>query len=157
MRSRFLGLAHVLIGKPVPTFPGHALSRRHRKTAAMTGAPVDPAHGIVRQFTRLTARDHGAILAAASRSDRRGAVEMRRRITMGKATMIGAAVGLAMLAAVPAQAQPVADFYRGKTLRMLIGYGPGGGYDIYGRLVAEFLPRYLPGSPTIVAQNMPGA
>ena len=62
-----------------------------------------------------------------------------------------------LLSAVPAQAEPVADFYRGKTLRMLIGYGPGGGYDIYGRLVAEFLPRHLPGNPTIIAQNMPGA
>ncbi len=51
----------------------------------------------------------------------------------------------------------MADFYRGKTLRMLIGYGPGGGYDIYGRLVAEFLPRHLPGHPAIVTQNMPGA
>ena len=78
---------------------------------------------------------------------------------MVKAMLIGAAVHLAaaMLWAVPIQAQPAADFYRGKTLRMLIGYGPGGGYDIYGRLVAEFLPRHLPGSPTIVAQNMPGA
>jgi tripartite-type tricarboxylate transporter receptor subunit TctC len=73
--------------------------------------------------------------------------------------MIRAAISLAaaMLSAVPTQAEPVADFYRGKTLRMLIGYGPGGGYDIYGRLVAEFLPRHLPGHPTIVAQNMPGA
>src|SRR4051812_5603588 len=70
------------------------------------------------------------------------------------------ALGLAaalLLAAAPGQAQPVAEFYRGKTLRMLIGYGPGGGYDIYGRLVAEFLPRHLPGNPTIVPQNMPGA
>ncbi|HEY7302114.1 MAG TPA: tripartite tricarboxylate transporter substrate-binding protein [Xanthobacteraceae bacterium] len=57
----------------------------------------------------------------------------------------------------PAQAEPLADFYRGRTLRMLIGYGPGGGYDLYGRLVAEFLPRYLPGNPTIITQNMPGA
>lgn len=55
------------------------------------------------------------------------------------------------------QANPIADFYRGKTLRMLIGYGPGGGYDLYGRLVAEFLPRHLPGNPLIIAQNMPGA
>src|SRR2546423_9867132 len=73
--------------------------------------------------------------------------------------MIRAAISLtaAMLSAVPTQAEPVADFYRGKALRMLVGYGPGGGYDIYGRLVAEFLPRHLPGHPTIVAQNMPGA
>jgi tripartite-type tricarboxylate transporter receptor subunit TctC len=72
----------------------------------------------------------------------------------------GVALGIAaaiLLWAAPAAAQPVADFYRGKTLRMLIGYGPGGGYDIYGRLVAEFLPRHLPGNPTIVTQNMPGA
>src|SRR5262245_32128009 len=57
---------------------------------------------------------------------------------------------------VPAQADPIADFYRGKTLRVLIGYGPGGGYDIYGRLVAEFLGRHIPGNPTIVPINMPG-
>src|SRR5712691_12367159 len=80
---------------------------------------------------------------------------MRRRCLSG-----GVAVGVAaaaMLSAVPTRAQAVADFYRGKTLRMLIGYGPGGGYDIYGRLVAEFLPRHLPGNPTIITQNMPGA
>ena len=79
---------------------------------------------------------------------------------MGKLIRAGVAVGIAaviLLSSVPSRAQPVADFYRGKTLRMLIGYGPGGGYDIYGRLVAEFLPRHLPGNPTIVAQNMPGA
>jgi tripartite-type tricarboxylate transporter receptor subunit TctC len=55
---------------------------------------------------------------------------------------------MGVAAATPIHAQPVADLYRGKTLRMLIGYGPGGGCDIYGRLVAEFLPRYLPGNPT---------
>jgi len=79
---------------------------------------------------------------------------------MRKAGMCGVALGLAaavFLSALPARAEPIEDFYRGKTLRMLIGYGPGGGYDIYGRLVAEFLPRYLPGKPTIIAQNMPGA
>jgi len=56
----------------------------------------------------------------------------------------------------PSNADPISDFYRGKTLRMLIGYGPGGGYDLYGRLVAEFLPRHIPGNPIIVPQNMPG-
>jgi tripartite-type tricarboxylate transporter receptor subunit TctC len=79
---------------------------------------------------------------------------------MSKALMIGAVVEIAaatLVLAGPIQAEPIADFYRGKTLRMLIGYGPGGGYDIYGRLVAEFLPRHLPGNPTIIPQNMPGA
>ena len=77
---------------------------------------------------------------------------------MHRALGVALAIAAATLSLTsPGQAQPVADFYRGKTLRMLIGYGPGGGYDIYGRLVAEFLPRHLPGSPTMIAQNMPGA
>src|SRR5215813_3764186 len=77
---------------------------------------------------------------------------------MRRGRMIGAAVIIAASTLVsPSHADPIADFYRGKTLRMLIGYGPGGGYDIYGRLVAEFLPRHLPGHPTIIPQNMPGA
>ena len=79
---------------------------------------------------------------------------------MSKANISGAVLGMAaaiILSAAPLHAEPVEDFYRGKTLRMLIGYGPGGGYDIYGRLVAEFLPRHLLGKPTIIAQNMPGA
>ena len=79
---------------------------------------------------------------------------------MSKALIVGAAALLAAATltwSAPLKAEPIADFYRGKTLRMLIGYGPGGGYDIYGRLVAEFLPLHLPSHPTIIAQNMPGA
>src|SRR5215475_5259687 len=79
---------------------------------------------------------------------------------MGKVIPGGVAIAVVaaiLLSAAPIRAQAVADFYRGRTLRMMIGYGPGGGYDIYGRLVAEFLPKYLPGNPTIIAQNMPGA
>jgi hypothetical protein len=75
---------------------------------------------------------------------------------IGRALAFGLVAGF-MLASLPAQAQSAAEFYRGKTMRMLIGYGPGGGYDLYGRLVAEFLPRHLPGNPTVVPQNMPGA
>ncbi len=67
------------------------------------------------------------------------------------------AVAVMFSPAVRAQAQSVAELYRGQTLRMLVGYGPGGSYDIYGRLVAEFLPRHLPSNPTIITQNMPGA
>jgi tripartite-type tricarboxylate transporter receptor subunit TctC len=78
----------------------------------------------------------------------------RRRLVRGAAAAVAAT---ALARVTPVRADPVEDFYRGKTLRMLIGYGPGGGYDIYGRVVAEFLPRHLPGRPTIVPQNMPGA
>jgi tripartite-type tricarboxylate transporter receptor subunit TctC len=64
---------------------------------------------------------------------------------------------LMMFACDGVRADPVADFYRGKTVTMIIGYGAGGGYDLYGRLAAEFLGRHIPGNPTIVPQNMPGA
>jgi tripartite-type tricarboxylate transporter receptor subunit TctC len=49
------------------------------------------------------------------------------------------------------------DFYAGKTIDMLIGLSAGGGYDIYGRTLARYLGRHIPGSPQIVPQNMPGA
>ncbi len=51
----------------------------------------------------------------------------------------------------------VADFYRGKEITLLVGYGPGGGYDITARLLARYLGKYIPGNPDIVVQNMPGA
>ena len=58
----------------------------------------------------------------------------------------------------PALAQTsVEDFYRGKQLNLIVGYGSGGGYDIVARLVARHLSRYIPGNPSIVVQNMPGA
>ena len=69
-----------------------------------------------------------------------------------------AILSLAIVGAAPAaKADPVADFYRGKTIRMIIGYGAGGGYDLYGRLAGEFLARHIPGNPAILPQNMPGA
>jgi tripartite-type tricarboxylate transporter receptor subunit TctC len=55
------------------------------------------------------------------------------------------------------RADPVADFYRGRTIHVVIGYGVGGGYDLYGRLAAEFLGRHIPGNPAVVPENMPGA
>ena len=58
---------------------------------------------------------------------------------------------------VSAQADPVADFYRGKTIRLIVGYPAGGNYDLYGRLAVEHLGRHIPGNPTIIAVNMPGA
>src|SRR5215475_5292405 len=66
------------------------------------------------------------------------------------------AAGLAFAVASPLHSQSVADFYRGKTLHMVIGYAPGGGYDLYGRITAEFLGRHIPGNPLILPQNMPG-
>jgi tripartite-type tricarboxylate transporter receptor subunit TctC len=66
------------------------------------------------------------------------------------------AAGLVAAAALPAQAQQGADFYKGKTVTYIVATAPGGGYDAYGRLVAEYMQKYLPGS-TFVVRNMPGA
>lgn len=67
--------------------------------------------------------------------------------------------GLATSLGVPAfaAADPVADFYRGKQVRLLIGYSAGGGYDTYARVLARHIGKHIPGNPTIVPQNMPGA
>jgi tripartite-type tricarboxylate transporter receptor subunit TctC len=57
----------------------------------------------------------------------------------------------------PVAADPVADFYRGKTLTCFIGYGVGGGYDLFARTISRHMPRHIPGNPTILPMNMPGA
>ena len=54
-------------------------------------------------------------------------------------------------------AQPADEYYRGKEVRILVGYATGGGYDTYARAVAQVLGRHLPGNPTVIVQNMPGA
>jgi hypothetical protein len=66
-------------------------------------------------------------------------------------------LALAALGPAGAAADPIADFYKGKSLRVIVGYAPGGGFDAYARLLAEHLPKYLPGSPVILVQSMPGA
>jgi tripartite-type tricarboxylate transporter receptor subunit TctC len=69
-----------------------------------------------------------------------------------------AALALGLAAAIaPAKADPVSDFYRGKNIQLIVGYGPGGGYDVYARLVARFFGKHVPGAPGVVVQNMPGA
>jgi tripartite-type tricarboxylate transporter receptor subunit TctC len=71
-------------------------------------------------------------------------------------TAIAFAILLALSGA--ALAQPsVEEFYRGRKLEMVIGYSPGGTYDLYARLVARHLGNYIPGKPLIVPRNMPGA
>ncbi len=64
----------------------------------------------------------------------------------------------ATLLSAGAQAQEdVANFYRGKNVQMIVGSSAGGGYDLYGRLVARTIGKYIPGSPTVVVSNMAGA
>lgn len=59
------------------------------------------------------------------------------------------------IAPLGAQSQPVR--YEGKTIRIVVGYSPGGGYDATARVLARHLPKYIPGKPSIIVQNMPGA
>lgn len=58
------------------------------------------------------------------------------------------------LAKAHAQAAP---FFQGKTMRIIVGFTPGGLYDQYARILAQAMPKYIPGAPTIIVQNMPGA
>lgn len=58
--------------------------------------------------------------------------------------------------AAPAGAQSPADFYRGKTITILLGHPPGGSYDLYARLAADRMKRFIPGNPTIIVQHRPG-
>jgi tripartite-type tricarboxylate transporter receptor subunit TctC len=75
-----------------------------------------------------------------------------------KTAVTGTILALAALgSSTAASAQPVADFYRGKTLSMVIATSPGGDYDLRARLVARHMSRHIPGEPSIVARNMPGA
>jgi len=67
-----------------------------------------------------------------------------------------AAIALAVSSSFAA-ADPVEDFYRGKQLKVIVGYGPGGGFDAYARLLADHLPKHLPGKPIAIVQHMPGA
>jgi tripartite-type tricarboxylate transporter receptor subunit TctC len=62
-----------------------------------------------------------------------------------------------LLAINGAHAEPVAQFFARKTVTITIGYTAGGSYDLYGRLLARHLGKHLPGEPTVIAQNMPGA
>jgi len=87
--------------------------------------------------------------------------ENKGRKTMRLMTRTTLAAGLGLLLwgtqALPAAADSVADFYAGKTVRVLIGTSPGGGYDLYGRLFASHIGKYIPGHPEVIAKNMPGA
>ena len=56
-----------------------------------------------------------------------------------------------------AQAQTPAEFYKGKTISIIVGFGAGGGYDLYARLVGRFIGEHIPGKPNVVVQNMEGA
>jgi tripartite-type tricarboxylate transporter receptor subunit TctC len=76
-----------------------------------------------------------------------------RRVLPILLAVAGLLLGLAASSARAAE-EP---FYRGKTIRINVGYAPGGGFDVYSRTIARHLGRHIPGTPTVVVDNMPGA
>src|SRR5712691_977308 len=67
------------------------------------------------------------------------------------------AVAMALICSHPAQAAAPAEFYKGRTISIIIGYSAGGGYDLYARVLAQHLGKHIPGNPIVIPQNMPGA
>jgi len=77
---------------------------------------------------------------------------------MDMRSVLAAILGLVtVLAAAPASADDVADFYRRQRLNLIVGNGTGGGYDVYARVLARHMSSHIPGNPSIIVQNMPGA
>lgn len=84
---------------------------------------------------------------------------MSKSIRLGAIGAFGAfggAIALA-LSGSSALAQGADDFFKGKTVTVYIGFSPGGTYDLFGRMVARYIGKHIPGQPTVVASNMPGA
>jgi tripartite-type tricarboxylate transporter receptor subunit TctC len=72
-------------------------------------------------------------------------------------SIVAVAVRIAALAMSGERAAGQEPFYRGKTVRIVVGFSAGGGFDTYARVLSRHLPRHIPGSPTIIVDNMPGA
>jgi tripartite-type tricarboxylate transporter receptor subunit TctC len=82
----------------------------------------------------------------------------RFRVIAPRSPLAAPPFGAASLLCAPAaQAQTVADFYKGKSVTLVVSSSPGGGYDIMSRTIAKYLGSHLPGNPRVLVQNMPGA
>src|SRR3954447_16899391 len=86
----------------------------------------------------------------------RTAVEKTMVITKAP-TLVALSLALLLCDTAPAPAQNVAEFYKGKTIQIIVGFGVGGGYDLYARALGRYLGKYVPGQPTVVVQNLEGA
>jgi tripartite-type tricarboxylate transporter receptor subunit TctC len=75
----------------------------------------------------------------------------------GAAIAVAATVGMTVMGSASAVGQTADKFYEGKTIRIIVALGTGGDYDNYARIAGRYLGKYIPGHPTIVVQNMPGA
>lgn len=69
--------------------------------------------------------------------------------------LLAAFAGLLLLAAAASAATQ--DFYKGKTIRIIVGFSPGGAFDLYSRAISRHIGKHIPGNPTVMVENMPGA
>src|SRR3989442_8686671 len=85
---------------------------------------------------------------------------LRSGRSVGAMALIGALIGACgTRTGAPPQTsgQSLADFYSGKTISIIVGYAPGGGFDTTARLASKYLGKHIPGNPTVIVENMPGA
>jgi tripartite-type tricarboxylate transporter receptor subunit TctC len=85
-----------------------------------------------------------------ARNDQEETVRTMRR------TLLLVSLAASLAAVPPASAQSPEQFYKGKTIRIMLGHPPGGSYDLYARLAADFLGKYIPGNPNIIVEHKPG-
>lgn len=78
-------------------------------------------------------------------------------IRPARTSLAGLALGAATAAGLVSGPATAADFYKGKTIQFIVGGAPGGGFDTYARVISRHMATYIPGKPSIIPQNMPGA
>jgi tripartite-type tricarboxylate transporter receptor subunit TctC len=93
---------------------------------------------------------------AGKHNNERGNVAMQFKKLIGAAVVAGL-VGQSAIMPQVANAGSHGDFYKGKTVTIVVRSNPGGGYDTYGRLIANHIGKHIPGNPDVIVQNMPGA
>jgi len=72
-------------------------------------------------------------------------------------TLLTLAVVSTVLAPSPQPSAQAQDYYKDKTVTIVVGYSPGGSFDLYARVIARYIGKYLPGNPTRIVENMTGA
>lgn len=141
----FLGLGLLLTAcaAPTPASPNPTTPPAKPTAAPAATGPTAPAGSPAAKPTVAASR---AASPAASPVAKAGSVASPAPSPVAKA------------AAVPSfNEQAVADFYRGKVVRIMVGASPGGGFDLQSRLLANHLSRHIPGNPTVIVENKPGA
>ena len=124
---------------------------RPGRSSAGAQAPVHPRGRRPRRRGAEAAEGRGAVTRRYSSLHAKRSRNMPRLI----GTMLFALV--AGVLATPLSAEPVEDFYNGKQIRIITGAAAGDGYDLWSRMLARHMGRHIPGRPSIIVQNMPGA